>query len=351
MQTPDVRQGASRGPDGPPRRDLARLPKAEMHLHLLGAMRESTLVELSAADGRPATDPRAFTNFDDFQKIFQAAFAATQTRPENLLRLVREVVADAAADGVVWVQPHFDPHIYSTFGPPEEVMESVLAEGRSAGARHGVGFGVTIGAMRHLGPQAAEDRARFAARWAGDGIHALGLTGDEAAFPPEPFARAFAIARDAGLEAAPHAGELAGPDSVRAAVDHLGATRIAHGIHAVDDPALLAVLAQNGVTLDVCLTSNAKLGVIPDMTQHPLPRLLAAGVPCSLGADDPLMFGVGLLDEYHAARTVLGLDDRQLAELARTSITSSGAPAALKAAAVSGINSWLAQSHSGRDVE
>ena len=346
MQNPDTpetsRGAAEDAGDGLPRRDLAGLPKAEMHLHLLGAMRESTLVELAAAAGLPAPDPRAFTTFSDFQDIFQAAFAATQTRPENLLRLVREVVEDAAADGVVWVQPHFDPHLYPTFGPPDDIMEAVLAEGRAAGARLGVGFGVTLAARRHRGPQAAEDQAGFAARWADNGVHALGLTGDEAAFPPAPFARAFAIARDAGLQAAPHAGELAGAESVRSAVEDLGATRIAHGVHAVDDPALLDVLAQRGVALDVCLTSNAKLGVYPDPAEHPLPRLLAAGVPCSLGADDPLMFGVGLLDEYRVARTVLGLDDRQLAALARTSIASSGAPAALKSSAAADIDAWLA---------
>jgi adenosine deaminase len=129
-----------------PARDLRALPKAELHLHLLGAMRGATLNELAAQAGLQAPDPRAFTTFAEFQEVFQAAFAATQTRPANLLRLVREVVADAAADGVVWVQPHFDPHLYPQFGAPQQVMELVLAEGLAAGARHGVGFGVTIAA-------------------------------------------------------------------------------------------------------------------------------------------------------------------------------------------------------------
>jgi adenosine deaminase len=187
---------------------------------------------------------------------------------------VREVVADAAADGVVWVQPHFDPHIYDQFGTPERVMELVLAEGLSAGARHGVGFGVTIAAMRHRGPESAEDLARFAAA-------------------------------------------------------------------AVEDRALLADLAERNVTLDVCLTSNKALGVCPDMSRHPLPALLSAGVGCSLGADDPLMFGVGLLDEYQTARGELGLSDVQLAALARTSIRTSGAPAATVTAAMADIDAWL----------
>jgi adenosine deaminase len=217
----------------------------------------------------------------------------------------------------------------------------VLAEGLSAGARHGVGFGVTIAAMRHRGPESAEDLARFAAAYAGRGVFAFGLTGDEDAFPPGPFARAFAIAREAGLAAAPHAGELAGPGSVRAAVHDLGATRIAHGVRAVEDPPLLADLAERNVTLDVCLTSNKALGVCPDISRHPLPALLAAGVGCSLGADDPLMFGAGLLDEYQTARSELGLSDVQLAALTRTSIRTSGAPAATVTAAMADIDAWL----------
>ena len=136
-------------------------------------------------------------------------------------------------------------------------------------------------------------------------------------------------------------GSWPGPDSVRAAVKDLGATRIAHGVRAVEDPALLADLAERNVTLDVCLTSNKALGVFPDTARNPLPALLEAGVSCSLGADDPLMFGAGLLDEYQTARSVLGLSDHQLAALARTSIETSGAPASSVAAAMAGIDAWL----------
>jgi len=318
-----------------------------MHLHLVGAMREATLVELAAQAGLTAPAPRVFTTFAEFEKIYQAAFAALQSRMENLQRLVREVVADAAADGVVWVQPQFNPHSFHRFGPPAEVLEQVLAEGYDAGARYGVGFGITIAAMRHRGPEAAEDLARFAAGWAGNGVHAFGLNGDEAAFASEPFAKAFAIARDAGLAAAPHAGELAGPESVRAAVDALGASRIAHGIRAVEDPRLLDDLAQHHVTLDVCLTSNKALGIIPDTAMHPLLRLVAAGVRCTLGADDPLMFGRGLLAEYRLAQTALGLTDQQLADLARTSIQTTTAPASLVTTAIDRIDNWLTATPGG----
>lgn len=287
-------------------------------------------------------DVRAFKTFDEFLKVFDAVHAATCASADNLRTLIREVVADAAADGVVWLQPHLDPHAYPDIGTPDEVMELIVAEGTSAGGNHNVGFGVTLSVMRQLGPESAEDRARFAVRWSGNGVHALGLSGDEAAYPPELFTRAFAIALQAGLQSAPHAGETAGPESVRSAVEHLGAARIAHGVRATEDDEVTAILAQRGVTLDVSLTSNLKLGVVQAIAEHPLRRLLEAGVKCSLGADDPLMFGATLLDEYQTARKVLGLEDQQLAMIARTSIAAGGATEVIKSAALKGIDAWLA---------
>jgi adenosine deaminase len=324
-----------------PSRDLKALPKAELHLHLVGAMRPATLAEFAAAAGRPVPDPRGFATFAGFQVVFAAARDLAHARLENLLRLVREVIADAAADGVVWVQPHFDPHGFPDLAPPDELLEQVLAAGRDEGARLGVGFGLTLAAVRNAGPDAAAALARFGARHAGDGVHALGLVGDEAAAGGELFAAAFAIARHAGLTAAPHAGELAGPGSVRTAVEILGAARIAHGVRSAEDPAVTALLAERGVSLDVSLSSNRMLGVFPELARHPLPQLLAAGVRCSLGADDPLMFGSGLLDEYRIARAELGLTDAQLAGLARTSLATSDAPAELIAAATADVDRWL----------
>jgi adenosine deaminase len=306
-------------------RDLRSLPKAELHLHLIGAMRPSTMIELSAVAGLVAPDPRNFAGFGEFQALYRAAKAGV-TRREHLHRLIREVVEDAAADGVVWVQPHFDPSTYPDFGPAAEVLELALAAGYEAGARHGVGFGLTLAAMRNNGPDVAVNLARFAARHAGRGVHAFGLAGDEAVFATEPFADAFAIARDAGLTAAPHAGEMAGPASVRASVHHLGASRIAHGIRAIEDPDTVELLRERGVSLDVCLTSNYVLGIVPARSEHPMQALLDAGVACTLGADDPLLFGTGLFGEYEVARTRLGMTDEQLAAIARTSITTSDAP-------------------------
>jgi adenosine deaminase len=218
----------------------------------------------------------------------------------------------------------------------------VLDEAESAGREYGVGFGLTIATSRHAEAAVAEERARFAARYAGRGVHALGLTGNDTVAPAAVFANAFKIARDAGLTAAPHAGELAGAESVRAVVEELGATRVAHGIRAAEDPAVLAFLAESNVTLDVCLTSNLLLGVVPSIESHPLAALLAAGVGCSLGADDPLMFDKGLYDEYSLARTELALSDEQLAAIARTSLETSDAPTDLVRTALADVDAWLA---------
>ena len=164
------------------------------------------------------------------------------------------------------------------------------------------GVGLMVSANRVYPPADAVALAHLAAHHAGRGVVAFGLADDEMRGPPEPFAAAFAIARTAGLISAPHAGEHGGPDSVRGALDTLAARRIQHGVRAAEDPALLERLAAEEVCLDVCPTSNVQLRVVSSYTEHPLRKLLDAGVQVSLNADDPLFFGSGVLGEYELAR-------------------------------------------------
>lgn len=324
-------------------RSLTLLPKAHLHLHLEGAMRPATLAELSGECRGQPSGSGGFRSFEDFTSLYGLAARLVREGPrENLLRLVREVVEDAAEDGAVWIEPHVNPLTYED--DPDaalDLLDVVIDEGRRTAARLGIGFGVLVYARRNADPSEAVATAHLAARRAGNGVVSFGLAGDEAQFAPEPFAEAFAIARDAGLVSAPHAGELAGPASVRAALDVLGARRIAHGVRAVEDPALVARLAAEGVVLDVCPTSNVALGVVGSLSEHPLPLLLQAGVRCTLNADDPLLFGPGLLEEYETARKVLALTDSQLAAMARTSIESSDAPREMVENAVGLIGEWL----------
>jgi adenosine deaminase len=323
-------------------RDLKALPKAHLHVHLEGAMRPTTLTEIAAGYGVAVPAIRGYGSFMAFAGLYQAAEAVLQTE-DDVRRVVREVVEDAAADGAVHVEPQMYPGRYSDrLGSPGDVLDLILDEGRTTAARLGIGFGLILSADRISEPSDAEQMALLAAERVGAGLVGFGLASDEANFPPEPFEKAFAIAREAGLMSVPHAGEHAGPGSVRGALDTLGAQRIAHGVRAIEDPDLVARIAAEGVCLDICPTSNLMLSVVPDLPSHPLGRLIEAGVRCSLNGDDPLLFGPGLLQEYQLVREQLGLDDEAIAWLARCSIEDSAADPALKAAGVAGVEAWLA---------
>lgn len=174
------------------------------------------------------------------------------------------------------------------------------------------------------------------------GVFALGLGGPEAGYPPEAWADVFAKARDSGLLSIPHAGEAAGPESVRGAIDALGAVRIQHGIQALEDPDLVARLRDDGIPLAVCPTSNVLLGGCPDIDSHPLPAIAAHGVVFTVNTDDPGYFGASLLDEYVIAGRLLGLDRTGYANLARTSVETSYAPAELRTEMLAGITAWAA---------
>lgn len=329
-------------------RDLSALPKAHLHVHLEGAMRPATLTGLAEAAGAAPPPIGNRLTFPEFMRLYTTAAELVRT-PDELRRLVREVVEDAAADGAVWVEPHFYPTRYAgALGPGYEteqaVLELVIDEATRTAERLGIGAGILLSALRHADVGEAVRLAELAARYAGSGVVSFGLAADESLFPPEPFAPAFAVARDAGLISAPHAGELAGPASVYGALDALGARRLCHGVRAVEDPALVERLVADAVVLDVCPTSNLLLEVVPSLAEHPLARLLAAGVRCTLNGDDPLLFGPGVLGEYELARDSLGLSDEQLAALARTSIEASGAPPALIATGVTGVDAWLSSS-------
>lgn len=326
-------------------RDLITLPKAHVHVHLDGAVREPTLRELCERRGvGPPVLPagKRYPSFGVFMETITACHDVLSD-PENLHRVVDEIVEDAAADGAVWIEVSVWPGLFAgRLGSDRAAVTRVLEAGRDAADRHGIGFGLMMAANRHVGPDAAGETARLAVEFAGEGVVSFGLDGDEAAYPPAAFAEAFEVARSGGLLSTPHAGELLGADSVEVALDVLHADRILHGVRAVEQPALVARLAETGVCLDVCPTSNAKLGVF-EPEHHPLSQLLRAGVACSVNADDPLLFGAGLLDEYELCRTRFTLSDEELAAIAETSIRASGAPAELTATAATDTARWLAE--------
>jgi adenosine deaminase len=322
-------------------RDLLGLPKAHLHLHLEGGMRPQTLADLAATYGMPVPVVRGFGSFPMFADMYLAACEVLRS-PQDLQRLIDETFDDAVEAGAVYIEPAlFVPHHRERLGPDEQVLEMALDAMAAASARTGVAAGLMMAGDRTLPPEQATQQAELAARYAGRGVVAFGLANDEAPYPPEPFADAFRVARRAGLLATPHAGELAGPASVVGALDTLGANRIQHGTRSIEDPRLVERLAAEGICLDMCPTSNLLLSVVDNLADHPLPALLEAGVPCSLNADDPLLFGPGLLEEYQLCRDTLELGDEQLAQIARASLQCSGAPASVIEAGLAGIDRWL----------
>jgi adenosine deaminase len=336
-----------------PRRDLAALPKAHLHLHLTGGMRPDTLVELAdrhgvrlppelRAPGAMRVDVTARRGWTRFQRFYDAARDVVRT-PDDVRRLLREIAEDERAAGSGWLEVQVDPSSYAgRMGGLQATVELVLDGLAEATAVTGVGTALVVAANRTRHPFEAETLARLARRYAGRGVVGFGLSNDETRGPPEDFAKAFRIARDAGLLAVPHAGELRGERSVRGAVEALGAARLGHGVRAVEDPATVALLAERGVVLEVCPASNVALGVAGAVEEVPVRALRAAGVAVALGADDPLLFRSGLLEQYQAVRDGAGLSDADLADLARCAVRGSAAPADVRGRLEAGIDAWLA---------
>lgn len=322
---------------------IVALPKAQLHLHLEAAMRRSTAAELAASYGLPMPSAGPYDGLKGFIDDYEAARDLLRSL-DDVSRVAAELLVDAAALGVVWTEVHCVPFNYGErLGAAEAVVEAVI-DGVNRGARDaGVGGGVIVAHNRATDLQQAWTTLDIARRFVGRGAVAFGLVGNEADFPPAPYAEVFAAARQAGLLSVPHAGEAAGADSVRSAWRDLGAVRICHGVRAVEDDALLADLANAGVCLDVCPTSNVMLQAAPSLEEHQLPRLVEAGVRVSLASDGPLFFGADVVDEYLHAHRNMGLGVDVLARIARDSLLSSAAPEDLRTQALRDGHAWEAE--------
>ncbi|MFH8795677.1 adenosine deaminase [Streptomyces sp. NPDC017941] len=334
-------------------RDVRELPKAHLHLHFTGSMRPSTLLELAdkhgvhlpeaLTGGTPpklrATDERGWFRF---QRLYDMARSCLRD-PEDIQRLVREAAEEDIKDGSGWLEIQVDPTSYAPrLGGLIPALEIILDAVESASRETGLGMRVLVAANRMKHPLDARTLARLAVRYADRGVVGFGLSNDERRGMARDFDRAFAIAREGGLLAAPHGGELTGPASVRDCLDDLHARRIGHGVRAAEDPRLLRQLAERGVTCEVCPASNVALGVYEKPEDVPLRTLFDAGVPMALGADDPLLFGSRLAAQYEIARHDHGFDDSELAELARQSVRASAAPTGVREKLLAGVDQWLA---------
>lgn len=284
-------------------------PKIELHVHLEGTVRPATMLQIARRNGvgLPADSVEEMTRlyeFRDFPHFLEVWVLTTGSlRTERDFRqVVVDYAAEAAGFGAVYIEGIFSPAEPAGRGVRwEEIFAGYCDGAQEARERHGVRVAFTLDIPRSYPMEAAELTVTHGLAHADRGVVGIGLGGPESGYPPEPFRRVFARARDGGLGSAPHAGESEGPASVREALDVLGADRIRHGIRSIDDHGLVRELAERGIVLDVCPSSNVCTGVVASLAEHPLPDLLKAGVRCSVNTDDPAMFGIDLGAEHKTA--------------------------------------------------
>ncbi len=318
-------------------RMAADVPKAELHVHLEGTATPDLIRRLARRHGVPVPpdtidgDRFVWRDFLDFLDTYDRAASLIRTA-EDYRDVTLEYLAQCAEQRAVYVELTASPDHAAAVGLPYADMVDGIAQGiDDARAATGIESRILITAVRNMGTAGAEAIATTIATTPHPYVTGFGLAGDEAGFPPTPFARAFTIAHEAGLGLAAHAGEWAGPASVRAALDlPVPVARLGHGVRAVEDPALVAELVHRGTVLEVCPTSNVVLGAYPSYAEHPFPVLRAAGVHVTLGSDDPPYWGASIGGEYATAAREWGLDDDALAALTATALRAAFAPDDLK---------------------
>jgi aminodeoxyfutalosine deaminase len=300
---------------------VAPYPKIELHVHLEGTVRAHTLLEIARRNDYPLPADTVeglaeLYRFRDFRHFIEVWILTTNAlkHEEDYRQMVTDYAAEAAAHGAVYLEGIFSPAERVRHGCRwEDVFDGVCNGAQEARELHGVEVRLTPDIPRGFTQEEARATVEWAARYRDRGVVGVGLGGLEADFPPEPYAEVFARARSLGLGSVPHAGEVAGAASVRGALEALGADRLRHGIRAEEDPGLVRELAARGTVLDVCPLSNLRTGAVTSLAEHPLPRLVAAGVRCSISTDDPAMFDTDLGRDYDAA-TSFGLDPRNFYE-------------------------------------
>ncbi|WP_119726771.1 adenosine deaminase [Thermomonospora amylolytica] len=312
---------------------IDRLPKVELHLHLVGSASIDTVLELAArhpGSRLPRTpeglrDFYEFRDFPHFAEVYQAVSEVVR-EPEDVAALVLGTARDLAGQRVRYVELTVTPytHVLAGMSMPA-VTEALDVAAREAARRHGIRVAYIFDIAGELGATAARATLDHALHHPPERLVGFGLGGIEQARSAhlEDFRDAFRAAVAAGLHSVPHAGEMTGPETVWEALDGLRAERIGHGIGCLDDPRLVARLREARIPLEVCPTSNVCTGQVAGLREHPLPRMLREGLYVTLNSDDPPMFGTSLTGEYRVAADVFGLDAPALADLARNAVRAS----------------------------
>jgi adenosine deaminase len=298
------------------------LPKVDLHRHLEGSLRLDTIIDIARQHGItiPASfhnlvqvqpgDPLTFNNFlSKFQHLRQI-----YRSPEVIARVTAEAVQDAAEDGLQYLELRFTPVALARMQGYSlgEVMDWVTVAAGQAAERNHMMVRLIASVNRHEPVEQAETVARLAAERQGQGVVGLDLAGNEVDFSAAPFVGVFREAHQSGLRITAHAGEWSGAFNVRHAIEDLGAERIGHGVRIIEDAAVVDLARERGTVLEVCLTSNYQSGVVPALSDHPLARLIDAGLVVTLNTDDPGISGITLSDEYRLALENLGLPPEKL---------------------------------------
>ncbi|GIG92574.1 adenosine deaminase [Plantactinospora endophytica] len=330
---------------------IAGLPKVELHVHHVGSASPRIVAELAARhEGRtrvPA-DPEALASYFEFRDF--AHFVEIYLSVVDLIRdqsdvrlLTFEVARELARQQVRYAELTVTPYSHVHRGIPAPAFcEAIEDARRAAEAEFGISLRWCFDIPGEAGLPAAEQTLRIALDERPDGLVSFGLGGPEIGVPRPQFKPYFDEARAAGLHSVPHAGETTGPGTIWDALRDLGAERIGHGISAAQDPALLAHLAERQIPMEVCPTSNVRTRAVRAIEEHPLPRLVEAGLLVTINSDDPPMFGTTLDDEYAVAARLLDLDAAGLAGLARNAVTASFLAAPDKDKLTAEIDAYLA---------
>ncbi len=290
---------------------VSSIPKAELHVHLEGSIQPTTLLALAQRNGvqlpvQTVSDLQNWFTFRDFNHFIEIYFEISSClkTSEDYELIAYEFGANMARQNVRYAEVTFSPSTHQcSLGIPFDTFFTGLSRGRLRAQKE---FGVEIRWIfdivrdipdKILNRRRAEYTLAVALEGMDNGVVALGLGGGEVGNPPEQYAKWFEKAREGGLHSAPHAGETVGPDSVWGAVQVLNAERLGHGVRSIEDPVLVTYLAKKHIPLEICPTSNMRLGVYAGLAMHPLPGLYYAGVPVTINSDDPPLFNTTLNDE------------------------------------------------------
>ena len=311
---------------------IAGLPKAELHVHHVGSASPRIVAELAArhegstpvpADEALLADYFTFTDFAHFITTYLSVVDLIRDA-EDVWMLTYEVARELAAQQVRYAELTVTPYSSVSRGIPAEAFCDAIEDARRrARTDHGIALNWCFDIPGEAGLPAADLTLQVALQQRPDGLVSFGLGGPELGVPREQFAPHFRAAIAEGLHSVPHAGESTGPETIWDALTHLGAERIGHGISAAADPRLLAHLSEAGIPLEICPTSNVCTRSVASLADHPLPAIVAAGVPVSINSDDPPMFSTTLDHEYAVAAELLGLGPRGVAELSRAAVRAS----------------------------